>query len=89
MGCCAYCRKPATVKILSSPDAVCVDHAVEFWSGLLVFAHDRAGPCTRDEQVCSCRLCQEMSEASLRALAIAAAGAASPEHARFEMRLAS
>lgn len=77
------------MQILSSPDAVCIDHAVEFWTGLLVFSHDRAGPCMRHEQVCSCRLCQEMSEASLRALAIAAAGPASPENARFQIRLAS
>ena len=75
--------------IIASPDAVCIDHAVEFWTGLLVFSHDRAGPCMSHEQECSCRLCQEMSEATLRALAIAAAGPTSPENARFQTCLAS
>jgi hypothetical protein len=64
------------MKILSLPDEVCFTHAVEFWTGLLAFA--RADLYMKHEQVCGCRACREMSAASLRALAIAAAGPAPP-----------
>lgn len=37
---CAQCDRPATVRIPSSSEAVCADHAVEFWTGLLKFAKE-------------------------------------------------
>jgi hypothetical protein len=77
------------MKILSCPDEVCFTHAIEFWTGLLAFACDRADVYMKHEQVCSCRWCREMSGASLRALAIAAAGPSPLDHECFPMRLAS
>ena len=38
---CAYCGQRATMKIVSIPEHVCFDHALEFWTGLLVYATDR------------------------------------------------
>jgi len=89
MACCPYCGKRATMKIVSSPDTVCFDHAVEFWTGLLVFAHDRADLCIKNEQVCSCPACREIGGPSLRARAIAAVGPPPPIRERFHLRLVS
>jgi hypothetical protein len=30
------------MKIVSTPDQVCLEHALEFWTGLLVYATDRS-----------------------------------------------
>ena len=86
---CAYCGQVATMKIVSIPDKVCLEHAVEFWSGLLVYATDRSEPCVAHEGVCTCRSCQESSASSRRASAIAAAGPPPPDDQRFQIRLAS
>lgn len=39
---CAYCGRPATLKIASNPDDVCFEHAVEFWTGLLAYVRSRS-----------------------------------------------
>jgi hypothetical protein len=39
---CAYCGHEATMKIPANPEHVCSDHAVEFWTGLLVYSSDRS-----------------------------------------------
>ena len=77
------------MKILSNPDRVCFDHALEFWTGLLVYASDRSEPCVKDERVCGCRSCEELRASYLRALAIAAASPSPGDHERFPIRLAS
>jgi hypothetical protein len=41
---CAYCKEPATTKIVSNPETVCLEHAVEFWAGLLDHVRDRGDP---------------------------------------------
>ena len=46
---CAYCSEPATVRIVSSPDRVCVNHAIEFWDGLMAYAKSRATSSDREE----------------------------------------
>jgi hypothetical protein len=89
MMCCAYCEQPATTRIVSNPEQVCLEHAVEFWTGVLVYAMDRSDPCMKNERFCSCRSCEDQSQASLRASAIAAAGPSPQEHERFRIRLAS
>jgi hypothetical protein len=89
MMCCAYCEQPATTRIVSNPEQVCLAHAVEFWTGVLVYAMDRSDPCVKNERLCSCRLCEEHSRASLRVSAIAAAGPSPQDHERFRIRLAS
>ena len=35
---CAYCGQRATLQIPSIPDDVCLEHAIEFWAGLLAYA---------------------------------------------------
>jgi hypothetical protein len=63
MMCCAYCEQKATMKIVSNPEDVCVEHAVEFWTGLLVWSNDRSGPCVRQQGWCTCKSCMELEAA--------------------------
>ena len=86
---CAYCGQEATTKIVSTPEQVCLEHALEFWSGLLAYATDRSEPCVTHEGVCTCRSCQESSASYRRASAIAAAGPPPRDVERFPIRLAS
>jgi hypothetical protein len=76
------------MKIVAIPENVCFEHAVEFWTGLLVYARDQAG-CVKYERLCSCRACEESRMRDLRAAAIAAAGPRPPVAERFRIRLAS
>lgn len=89
MTCCAYCGQPATMKIVSNPQDVCFEHALEFWTGLLLYARDRSEPCVKRERLCTCRSCEELSMSSRRAIAIAAAGPSPRDGERFRIRLAS
>jgi hypothetical protein len=41
---CAFCKEPATTKIVSNPEQVCLEHALEFWSGLLDHVRDCGDP---------------------------------------------
>jgi hypothetical protein len=85
---CAYCGRQATMKIESIPEDVCVEHGVEFYAGLLVYATERSD-CVKHERVCSCRLCEEASMSQLRAIATATAGSPPTDRRRFPIRLAS
>ena len=86
---CSYCAQPATMTIISLPAQVCVEHALEFWTGLLAFAHDRSGPCVKLERMCTCPLCEQLSGEQARALAIASVGRSPGDHEHFPIRLAS
>jgi hypothetical protein len=88
MMCCAYCGQQASMKILATPDQVCFDHALEFWTGLLVYAMD-SSDCVKHARLCGCRSCEELDASCLRASAIAAAGPSPGDHERFAIRLAS
>jgi len=46
---CAYCERAATTRIVAHPEHVCFEHALEFWTGLLVYARDRAAICLTQE----------------------------------------
>jgi hypothetical protein len=61
------------MKIVSYPEFVCLDHAVEFWTGLLEYAKDRSEPAATHDPVCACELCVDLSESQRRAAAVAAA----------------
>jgi hypothetical protein len=87
--CCAYCEGPATLKIVAIPEDVCLEHAVEFWSGLLDYVRAHSEPCVKHEELCTCRACEDLRESYVRARAIAAAGPAPVEDERFQIRLAS
>jgi hypothetical protein len=86
---CPYCAQPATMRIVAQPERVCVEHAMEFWTGLLAYAKDRSGPCVKGEQWCGCRSCEELAESYVRSHAIAAAGRSPRDHEPFPLRLAS
>jgi hypothetical protein len=44
--------------IISNPAQVCVEHALEFWTGLLVYgAKDHSDLCVGHERLCTCRSC--------------------------------
>ncbi len=77
------------MKIVSNPQEVCFEHALEFWTGLLAYAKDRSDPCVKHERLCTCRSCEELTAFNLRTFAIAAAGSSPGDHERFSIRLAS
>jgi hypothetical protein len=68
---CAYCAQPATMRILSTPDHVCFQHALEFWTGLLGYSHAQPAPCVKHERLCSCPACEELSMSEPKAVAAA------------------
>ena len=75
------------MRIVSYPEHVCFEHALEFWSGLLVYA--RAGADAGGNHQQSGRWSDELSASDLRAVAIAAVGPPPGSHQRVQMRLAS
>lgn len=77
------------MKIVSIPQQVCLEHALEFWTGLLAYATDRTELCVKHEGLCTCRSCEESSAPDRRAIAIAAAGPSPRDHECFPIRLAS
>ena len=89
MMCCAYCEQPATMRIVSNPEQVCFDHAMEFWTGLMLYVRDTADTCVKQERLCTCHACEELSASYLRASAIAFAGPAPLDHEHFSIRLTS
>jgi hypothetical protein len=86
---CAYCGRPATARIVSNPEEVCVEHALEFWTGLLLYARHPLEPCVKHEKLCGCRLCEELSAAYRRTVAIARAGRSPVRAEHYPVRLAS
>jgi hypothetical protein len=86
---CPYCSKPATATIIATPSRVCSEHALEFWTGLLVYARGRSGPCVKHETLCDCVACEELGVSRLRAFAIASVGPSPGDHVGFAMPLAS
>jgi hypothetical protein len=86
---CAYCDEAATMRIVSNPEQVCFEHALEFWTGLLACARDFSDTCVRRDRLCGCRACEELSASHRRAIAIAAAGPSPRDYERFQIRLAS
>ena len=64
----------ATETIVSYPEKVCFEHALEFWTGLLVYARD---------------VSEDSKASQLRDAAIAAVGLSPGDHEKFSIRLAS
>ena len=87
--CCPYCEKRAVLTIVSFPEQVCLEHALEFWTGLLLCAKDPPDPCVKHERLCHCRSCEAVHATSRRAMAIAIAGQPPGDHESFPIRLAS
>ena len=87
MLCCAYCGQAATIQIVSNPGRVCLVHALEFWTGLLMYAKDRSDRCVRQKRLCASRLCAGLTAPDRRA--IAAAEPSARDGALVQIRLAS
>ena len=86
---CPYCQRSATVKVPSTPERVCIEHALEFWTGLLRYSSGRSGPCVKNERTCGCPLCEELTESPLRTVTAAPSGEASRDHEAFALPVAS
>ena len=82
---CSYCDQPATMTIIANPSRVCAEHALEFWTGLLIYTHSRSGPCVKADRICSCALCMEMA----RCVAIKNVDPSPLDHEGYSIRLAS
>jgi hypothetical protein len=76
--CCGYCGQQATSTIVSNPVHVCLEHAIEFWTGLLVYARDNRHCCLKLEQLCACPSCEDERLATSHLRALAAIYAAAP-----------
>ena len=68
---------------------MCLTHAIEFWTGVLVYTQGRSGPCVKDQMVCECTACSELAESQMRAFAISSVGPSPGDHEDIPMRLAS
>ena len=86
---CSYCHRLATTTIIANPSRVCLEHAVEFWTGLLDYTRVRVEPCVKYEGVCACPACERMEAARVRAFAILSVGPSPGDHVDFQISLAS
>jgi hypothetical protein len=77
------------MNIIASPQRVCAEHAVEFWTGLLAYSHARAGVCIKNDQQCSCLRCREMAADFSKAAAAKRVDASTGDHAEFAIKRAS
>jgi hypothetical protein len=85
---CSYCAQPATVSIIANPHRVCLEHATEFWTGLLDYTRERSG-CVKDHTLCECRGCEDHASGRERSLAISSVGPSPGDHVDFAIALAS
>jgi hypothetical protein len=86
---CAYCARPATATIVANPHRVCVEHAVEFWTGLLDYTRGRSVACVKNVALCACRACEQQDAARLRSFALSRVGPSPGDHDDFGIALAS
>ena len=86
---CSYCTQPATTTIIANPHRVCLEHALEFWTGLLAYARGRSGECVKNQEQCFCPLCDALTAEQARHQALASATTSPGDHEDFAIRLAS
>jgi hypothetical protein len=87
---CSYCEEWAVINIPANPAPVCLDHALEFWTGLLTYAREHAEPSGPLQTHAACEVCRELSAATARVMAAAdAASSRPPRPAPAPLRLAS
>ena len=77
------------MKILSNPDQVCLEHGLEFWTGLLGYASGRSTGCVKHERLCACPECELLHAAERRVAAILSVGPSPADHEDFPILLAS
>jgi hypothetical protein len=86
---CSYCQRLATTTIIANPSRVCLEHAVEFWTGLLAYSRGGFEPCVKHKELCTCSACERMEAARARAFAILSVGPSPGDHVDFQISLAS
>jgi len=86
---CAYCDRAATATIIAVPDRVCSHHLLEFWTGLLDYAHGRAASCVKPEGFCPCITCEAERLTTARTYAPRRGRMSEPHDEGLPMRLAS
>ena len=69
MAYCSYCDERAVVEIPAIPSSVCLEHAVEFWTGLLIYARERSEHAEPLKTHAACAICTELSAARTRTMA--------------------
>ncbi len=92
MAYCPYCDEWATIEIPANPSPVCLEHAVEFWTGLLTYARQRSEHSAEPLKThAACAICKELSAARARTMdAVDVAGLAPAQPAAPRpLRLAS
>ena len=57
------------MRIVSGPEDVCLEHATQFWNGLLTRAQDQSGCLTHEATAIACPECAELTAAYIRSLA--------------------
>jgi hypothetical protein len=77
---CSYCEEWAVIRIPAEPAAVCLEHALEYWTGLLSYAREQhAEPSESPEAHAACPVCHELSAARARTMAAIDAAGPAPE----------
>jgi len=88
MAYCTYCDEWAVIDIPANPSPVCLEHAVEFWTGLLTYAREHSEHAEPLKTHAACAICHELSAARARTMD-AADPAPAPPVAPRPLRLAS
>jgi hypothetical protein len=69
MAYCSYCDEWAVIDIPANPSSVCLEHAVEFWTGLLTYARQRSEHSSEPLKThAACAICKELSATRARAI---------------------
>jgi hypothetical protein len=91
MAYCSYCDERAVVDIPAIPSPVCLEHAVEFWTGVLAYARQHAEHAEPMKTHATCAICKELSAARARTIGAAVAAVPTPPQpaAPRALRLAS
>jgi len=67
---CSYCDECAVSQIPAHPAQVCLQHAVEFWTGLLTYAREQhSEPSETSASHATCAVCMELTAARNRMMA--------------------
>ena len=68
MAYCTYCDEWAVIDIPANPSPVCLEHAVEFWTGLLTYAREHSEQAEPLKTHAACAICNELSAARARTM---------------------
>jgi hypothetical protein len=91
MAYCSYCDERAVIDIPAIPSPVCLEHAVEFWTGVLAYAREHSEHAEPRNTHATCAICKELTAARARTMDAADAAAPAPSQpaAPPPLRLAS